>query len=291
MVTCPPLLVAPPPTTPYVGGLFAAARFPELPTDGDSRRWECGGIQYEAESCARPVGWHEVCPGEVPAAPAKTPTLEFPLVEGTPFTALLGVECKLTGYTLEEFERRVVRAFTLCEQRTVEEIFWTGSEDNRPSLAGTAEEPSECVILAQATAPLSLTGGVAALEGYLGDNYCGVGVIHAPRTLAAYAAATNLMCNCGTAKVSTPLGTQWAFGGGYSVNTGPDGIEAPEGVAWLYATGQVSILRSEVWVNPDDLRYAFNTRTNDVTVFAERKYAITYECVCAAVAVTVGCNC
>lgn len=288
MATCPPLLVAPPPTTPYVGGLFAVARFPELPDEGNGRRWECGGVQYEAETCAKPIGWHEVCAGDVTQPPQveKVPTLEFPLIEGTPFTALLGVECKLTGYTLEEFERRVVNAFTLCEQRTVEEIYWTGSEGNDPHLADPA-----CVALGDVTDPLTITGGVAALESYLGDNYCGVGIIHAPRAIASYAAAMNLLCDCGTPKVSTPLGTRWAFGGGYSVNTGPDGTPAPDGVAWLYATGQVNIWRSEVWVNPDDLRYAFNTRTNDVTVFAERKYVITHECVCAAIPVVVGCNC
>lgn len=288
MASCPPLIVTPPPTEPAVGGLYAVTRFPDLPDEGDGRRWECGGIQYQAETCARPVGWTEVCPPEVPLD--KEATLELPIVEGTPFTVVLGLQCKLVGHTLEEFRDIVVRAFTLCEQRSVEEIFWTGSQGNN-SLAGTAEAPSECEILGDVTNPLSITAGVSAIESYLGSNYCGTGVIHAPRGIAAFAAAANLMCQCGTPKVSTPLGTRWAFGGGYAANTGPDGTEAPEGVAWLYGTGAVSMWRSEIWVNPDDLRYAFNTRTNDVTVFAERKYAITYECACAAVPVSIGCNC
>lgn len=284
MATCPPLLVAPPPTQAAVGGLFAAARFPELPSDGNGNRWECG-VQYQADSCASPEGWTFVCPPEVPAD--KPATLTLPLVEGSPFIALLGIECKLVGNTLDEFERHVVRAYTLCEQRAVEEIFWSGSEGNNSLSRPDALPADRCTVVAGTTvAPLSLTAGVAALEGYLGDNYCGVGVIHAPRDVAAYAAAERQVAGAG-AVLTTTLGTRWAFGAGYSVNTGPDGVAAPAGVAWLYATGQVNIWRSEVYVNPDDLRYAFNTRTNDVTIFAERTYAITTECVCAAVPVAL----
>ncbi len=290
MATCPPLLVAPPPTTPYTGGLFAAARFPELPPDGNGNRWECG-IQYEAETCAKPSGWHEVCPPEVPEV--KVPTLTFPLVDGTPFTALLGVECKLVGTSLQELERRVINAFVACEQAAVESIYWTGSEGNTPSLAAPPGTPpaAQCQALGTVDDPFTIVGALAAIETFLGDNYCGTGVIHAPRTIAPYAASMNLICGCNAERPTTPLGTRWAFGGGYSVNTGPDGVEAPDGVAWLYVTGAVNIWRSEVWVNPDDLRYAFNTRTNDVTIFAERKYIVTHECVCAAIPVTVGCQC
>lgn len=285
MATCPPLLVAPPPTQAAVGGLFAAARFPELPTDGNGNRWECG-IQYQAQSCADPEGWTFVCPPDAPVD--KPATLTRPLVEGTPFIALLGLECKLVGNTLEEFEQDVVRAYTLCEQRAVEEIFWTGSEGNNSLSRPDALPADRCTVVAGTTAaPLSVTAGVAALEKYLRSNYCAVGVIHAPVDVAAFAADHQLIVQGGTPNISTPLGTRWAFGGGYAVNTGPDGVAAPAGVAWLYATGQVNIWRSEVYVNPDDLRYAFNTRTNDVTIYAERTYVITTECVCAAVPVAL----
>jgi hypothetical protein len=303
--TCPPLLVAAPPTEAFKGGLFSVARFPELPSDGNGNRWECG-IQYEAETCAKPYGWTEVCP---PAAPRdKEPTLEFPLVEGIPFTVLLGVTCPLVGYRLEEFERRVRNAFELCEQRTVEEIFWSGSVEDpvedpanpgariplgNNSLSSTDPlNPSDCAVPEGVTvdSPLTITGGVAAIEDYMGSNYCGTPVIHSGRAVAAYAAAQNLVVGA-VGRQTTPLGSRWAFGGGYAVNTGPDGTPAPDGVAWLYGTGQVNIWRSEIWINPDDLRYAFNTRTNDVLVFAERKYVITTECACIAVPVSVSCNC
>jgi hypothetical protein len=301
MATCPPLLVAPPPTRAAVGGLFAVAGFPELPSDGNGNRWECG-IQYQAKTCARPYGWQPACPPDAPLD--KVPSLEFGLTEGKPFTVILGINCMLPGNTLTEFRDAVVDAFTLCEQRSAEEIFWAGSthdpenpdgpriplENNSLSRPDAAPE-DQCVALGTVDEPLSVTAGVAALEQYLGDNYCGQGVIHAPRAVSAYAARASLTCQCGTPQVSTPLGTRWAFGGGYAVNTGPDGVEAPAGVAWMYATGQVNILRSEVWINPDELVYAFNTRNNQVELYAERTYVITTECVCAAVPVSLGCDC
>lgn len=288
MATCPPLLVAPPPTRAAVGGLFAVAGFPERPSDGNGNRWECG-IQYQAKTCAKPIGWTPVCPPGVPVD--KEPTLEWGLVEGTPFNVILGINCLLPGNTLEEFRANVVDAFTLCEQQSAEAIFWSGSQGNNSLARPDALPADQCVALGTVTSPLSVTSGVAALESYLGDHYCGVGVIHAPRAVAPYAARAQLTCQCGTPNISTPLGTRWAFGGGYSVNTGPDGTPAPDGVAWLYVTGQVNIWRSEVYVTPDELKYAFNTRNNEVELFAERTYIVTTECVCAAVPVTLGCDC
>lgn len=289
MSTCPPLLVAAPPTEAFVGGLFSVARFPDLPPDGNGNRWECG-IEYEAETCAKLSGWSAVCPPDVPED--KPATLNFPLVEGKSFTAVLGVTCPLVGYSLDEFERRVRNAFQLCEQTTVEEIFWTGSEGNN-SLAGTIATPADCFVPPGATtaAPLSIVAGVAAIEKYMRSNYCGTPVIHSPVDVAAFAAAQQQVIGA-PGRQTTALGSRWAFGGGYAVNTGPDGTPAPDGVAWLYGTGQVNIWRSELWINPDQLQYAFNTRTNDVLMYAERQYIVTAEeCACVAVPVDLSCAC
>jgi hypothetical protein len=280
---CPSVLVPQPPVDASGGrgGLFAAAQFPQLP-DG---HWQCGGVAYEQETCGTVHGWSQTCP---PTAPLpKVTDLTWPLVEGTVFVVTAGVTCSKVGYSLEEFRRRVTNQFIANEQRAVERIFWTGELGNEPHLA----DP-DCTVLAGATvaAPLTLRGGVAALESFLGDNYGYTGVIHAPRGVSVYAADARLIENA-PARPVTPLGTRWAFGGGYSVNTGPDGTPAPDGVAWLYATGQVNIWQGEVINNPEDLEAAFNTKTNEVTVIAEREYVITRECVCAAVPISIGCAC
>jgi hypothetical protein len=277
--------VTAPPSEIATGGLFGAAsniyQGADLP---GGNRWECG-IEYEQETCGDVAGWHSVCPPEAPTP--KPATLQFPLTEGIPFTAVLGVQCPLVGYTLDEFERRVHNAHAANVARAVEEIFWTGSEDNN-SLAGTAANPSDCEVLS--ATPLSVVGGISALEGFLASSYGGVGVVHAPATVAAYAAQAYQIERSGNQRL-TPLGHRWAFGGGYMINTGPDGVPAAAGTAWLYATGAVNIWRSEVWINPSDLQYAFNTRTNDTLVYAEQNYVVTSECVCAAVPVSLSCDC
>jgi hypothetical protein len=281
---------APPVDAATPTGLFTAARIiqgADLPSDGNGTRWEAG-VQYQVETCADVSGWSETCPPEDPEE--KTFDLRFPTIVGTPFVAYLGIDCPLVGYTLDEFETSVRNGFLANEQRLVEQAFWSGEFGNSPSLAGTAEDPSDCVDLTPGAGALSIVGGVSALEDYLGSNYGGVGVIHAPRKVAAFAAADTQIERSG-ARLTTTLGTRWAFGGGYAVNTGPDGVVAPAGEAWLYATGAVTIYRSEVFVNPDELRAAFDTRTNQVHILAERKYVITRECACAAVRVDVACSC
>lgn len=297
MAQYPPLSVAPPPVdaeTP--AGLFTVARLiqgADLPGDGNGTRWEAG-VQYQVQTCADVSGWSEVCP---PTAPEdKTFDLRFPTVTGTPFIAYLGIDCPLVGYSLDEFETAVRNGFLANESRLVERAFWSGEFGNSPSLAGTDADPSDCVNLtpgdvdyAGGTA-MTIVGGISALEDYLGANYGGVGIIHSPRGVAPFAARDNQIERSGT-RLTTKLGTRWAFGGGYTINTGPDGVVAPAGEAWLYATGAVTIYRSGVFINPNELRAAFDTRTNQVEILAERKYVITRECVCAAVRVKVGCSC
>lgn len=282
----PGITIDAPPVERYTGGLYAVA--PPQPgpvVDGNARRWE-NGIQYEALTCADPSAWAPTC-GTDPTRVDKEPSLEFPLVEGTPFVVYLGVQCALPGNTLQEYERRVRAALALCEQRTVERTYWTGDMGNESHLASGVEVT---IVNPDPATPMGVVQGVAALESHLGDNYCGVGVLHAPRGLSPYAAENQLLRG-NNPSLTTPLGTRWAFGAGYSVNTGPDGTPAPDGMAWIYATGQVNIWRSEIFLQPDRLEAAFNTRTNDVVMLAERVFVITHECTVAAALVRLDCDC
>lgn len=278
----PKITIEPPQIERYRGGLYSAANWPELP--GDGQRWE-NGVQYQAETCATATTWAVTC-GTDEEREAKEATLALPLVEGSPFVAYLGVECPLVGFTLEEFSRLVRNALDACEQRSVERTFWTGDMGNDPHLA----DPETVVLGNTDVTPLSLLQGVALLEGYLGDNYCGIGVLHAPRTLAPFAANFGLISGTNP-RITTPLGTRWAFGAGYSVNTGPTGIEAAAGTAWIYATGQVNAWKSDIWLQPDQLEQSFNTLNNNVELFAERAFVLTTECVTAAVRVRLDCQC
>lgn len=286
MAVYPPVSVTPPSivTDNVSPGLFSAAVAQPTP-DG---HWELGGVQYEsAGTCAKPEGWEYVCP---PATPQnKTSSLGFETLTGDPFTEVLGIACDLPGHTLDDFATRVRAAFLACVETRVETAFWSGDQGNDPHLADATAGAVH--VVAPASAPLSLTAGLSELESYLGDNLCGRAYLHAPRTLAAYAAEGMLLVDPATSRMRTPLGSRWVFGSGYSVNTGPDGVAAPAGVAWIYATGQVNLWRSDVYLNPDDLRYGFNTRSNEVEIFAEQTFALTRECLTAAVAVNLSCDC
>jgi hypothetical protein len=101
-------------------------------------------------------------------------------------------------------------------------------------------------------------------------------------------AAQHQFCDCGT-PLRTHLGTPVAAGGGYVVNTGPDGAPAPPGTAWLYGTGPVSIRRGEVFINPDSIGQALNRTTNEIEILAEREYVVGFDCLLAAVLINVNC--
>jgi hypothetical protein len=291
----PPITIEAPPVERYSGGLYSVAPPRTGPVvDGEPRRWE-NGIQYQSETCADPSTWAVTCPDDVERA-TKEATLELPLVSGTPFVAYLGINCSLPGKTLEDFRRLVYNALDLCEQRAVERTFWTGDMGNDAHLADGVYDPIlnpdgvEILGTSDVTA-LGVMQGVGALESWLGENYCGVGILHAPRGLAPYAANFQLIREGSGSQLLTPLKTRWAFGGGYVENTGPDGTEAAEGTAWIYATGQVNIWRSDIWIQPDELQQAFAMRTNTVEMFAERAFVITKECRTAAVRVRLDCAC
>jgi hypothetical protein len=293
MATCPPVLVEAPALMPYRYGLFSVAAMPQEPPDNS---WECGGIRYVTHGCARAHIWVDDCesPPDKPVQAAQS------LVGGDPFVVLAGPQCDLIGSSLDEIQVSATEALRLGEQRAVEEYLWS-------RLAACCDSPGEespgeentccvdgspcCAVLNPTEEALSITGGLAALEEYAGEHYGGVPVIHSPRGLAAYAGAANLLCVCDSGQMKeTVLGSRWAFYGA-SLNTGPCNTPAPAGTAWMYITGAVTVRRSPVFLTPPNPRDGFDYRHNTATVIAERLYAVTYECACAAVLVSASCQC
>lgn len=293
----PSVLVEAPAITPYQYGLFSVAAMPQQPSND---MWEQGGVHYSTYACAEATTWDDDC--ESP--PDKPVQGAISVVHGDSFVVLAGPQCDLIGSNLSEIEESAREGLRLGEQRAVEARFWgqmatcTGGAEESPG-----ESPGDpntcchdgrpcCVVLntvGGAEGALSITGGVAALEGYAADLYGGVPVLHSPRELGAFARQANLIEHGGQSK-QTAMGSRWAFYGG-SDNTGPDATPAPVGTAWLYITGAVTVRRSEVFMTPPDPVDGFNARLNEATIYAERIYALTYECVCAAVLVRVDCAC
>lgn len=292
MSTCPPLFVAAPPADPYVGGLFSAAYTPEVPADP---HWQCG-VQWETDNCHRPGVWAETCP---PGVPEDKPQDYAPAWQtATPFNLVMGVDCSLPGNTLDDFRRRLLANAQAGAQAVIERVYWTGEQGNTPRLAGPAavdpDAPADGEVVVLATEPLTFVGGVSLLETYLAQNYNANGVIHAPSGLAPYAAKHNQICGAcsSNGQLRTVLGTRWAFGRGYEINTGPGGVPAEDGVAWMYATGRVAVWAGPITIpNEGQLEAAFAIRSNTVNLFAEQTVIVGHECVLAAVPVVIGCDC
>ncbi|WP_280764004.1 hypothetical protein [Prescottella agglutinans] len=106
-----------------------------------------------------------------------------------------------------------------------------------------------------------------------------VGVIHAPRHVAAFAAKKNQVDTESGRKVTT-LGTRWSSCN--YPNTGPDGAAAQVDTAWLVATSAVQVRRSEV-----TYRTVTDVRGGDHFAIAERTYVVSWETITAAVLVAL----
>lgn len=278
-------------------------------------------IQWEPDWCTSGGGWGTCAPGgmalecvqdpinklkysfNITGAPGDTATVDFgdgtapvtvPVTHDTPapaaagdkqldggmistalpFAVYDGIDCSRLGLVNEEAKARLRLSYS--EGYQAENAFWTGQHGAYPYLASPAAK-----ILAPADKPVSVPAGVGMLEDWLSDACQAQGVMHANRRVAAWA-ADHWLFNYQNSQdhLRTALNTSWAFGPGYP-NTGPDGTDPGDGLAWIYATGPVVVRRSAV-------SFASNIvdpTSNRVFALAEREYLITYECAVAAVCV------
>jgi hypothetical protein len=211
------------------------------------------------------------CPGQ--QQEEKTGSGPLWLASGAPFTVYAGASCKAVGFSDAEGLAR--RRLALGEQHAVERHVW------QHDLA-----VPRAVDVTGGGAAVPLAVGLGRLEAALADSYGGVGVVHAPRALAPLMAEARQISQV-RSQLRTVLGTPVAFGGGY-LATGPSGAAAAAGTAWLYASGVVTIRRSEVFVPVMPTTGGFDTRTNDVLVIAERTFVVPRDCALFAVQVDVG---
>lgn len=258
-MTLPRMLVEAPAVTPYQYGLRSVA----VPGDLTDAHWQMG-VEYEQ------IGTYlaSIYPGPCGARPSKTLSAEAAHVVGAPFGIYAGVDCKLVGYSEDYVIARAKAILELGWGHAAEIALWNGG-----GVSGATPRLNAAGTTTIATG-LSMTAGIAALEKYLGDNYAGVGLIHAPRFVAPYMDA-KLLVHERTGKLQTVLGTGLAFGGGYD-NTGPNNAAPGANIAWLYATGPVRVYRGEAWVN-GALAAALNRDDNSTLAYAEQPALLTVD--------------
>ena len=191
----------------------------------------------------------------------KNPVGTTDFVEGAPFQVYESNECVTLGF--DEGLARATRRLSLHEQWHVERhvdatVFRTDVE-----------------VLNGGNA-LELLAAIGLLEDVIADRYGGIGVLHVARDVYPYFLRDNLIRR-DAARNRTPLDNLWAIGAGYS-NTSPAGVPAPDGQAWVYATGPVTARRSNVFS-----REEFNRERNIRLAVAERVFALTFDCLRVAV--------
>lgn len=195
----------------------------------------------------------------------------------TPFVVYTALACQALGFS--DASARASLRLSGNEARLVERGFWLGEQGNVPALASAASTPVTPLLASDPGLDLVSALGVLEQMGQAqNDNgaqpWNGGNtqlVIHAPRALAALAASLRLIVPDG-AVLRTPLGNVWAFGAGYGFE-GPDG-KSNAHQAWIYATGPVTIRRSEPFTAE-----VFSQFINQNTAVAERAVLVTNECV------------
>ena len=267
----PPADVAEPTPEAAGFGLYSVARV----LDGDTRTQS--GVRWEPSVCgvagAFPVGCAETSGWPLPYVDG------IPTVEAAPFGVSAGQECKLVGTTLDRLRDLAAARLRWTEQTAVERAYWTGEPFGAGVVTPHLADPDAVEVLA--AAPVDPKLAVGLLEEYLGGITGVVGVLHAPRVLSEVLPTSEK-----GGVLRTKLGTRVAFGTGYP-GTGPDGAPRPAGVAWVYATGPVQVVRSEVLNLPNDPRDALDRETNDARVQAVRIVSVGHSCGLAAVPVTL----
>ncbi|WP_019061701.1 hypothetical protein [Streptomyces prunicolor] len=238
------------------------------------------GTEWMPLSCAAAHDW-EWCPDGSSTPGPTMKTFERPGVcSASPITIYAGVTCGTVGWPYDEAVQHARETLRMGEQRALEEWFM------RDVLCDMSVDltPGAAVPVAQ---------GVAALEGWLAENYGGQGLLHVPAAAAALMGCCNVVTRTrDTQCPETLMGNGVIFGAGYALNVGgADCTQAPDGEAWLYVTGPLRVRREAPAIVPGTDAESFRITTNDRFVLAERSFVIEVAC-CEAAAIRVSlCPC
>lgn len=274
-----PALITTPPPPPRPYGLFDVALgpmpFPEPAAQG-------GGVIYVPDDCGSSVYLYDLtCP---PVTGSKTFDVIDTAVSGSPFAVLTSYTCGTIGFSFDEVAQRVRTRMALREQRAVERRVWQGqtaAQGQGPILGllrnATSLGSAGCV-----------TEAVELLEQVLADNAVVGGMIHARPGMAAHLEQAHQIQYGRGRALQTCLGTPFVFGQGYD-GTGPAGQATTTNTEWMYASGRVIVWQDpEVFVPP--IGQILDRATNQISVVAERIYAVAIECGTWAVEVTRNCT-
>jgi hypothetical protein len=277
------VLVSPPTCVPARYGLLSVADL----EDKDHGHWE-SGIEYELETCDDLFVMTPKCNQTVPDLEKEVDdgTVSFDNF-GDPFTMIAAYQCGTVGRPLAEAWEHADARLDRGEARSLERTFWTGKDKGGNDIRQSLGANPDVVDLTPAGSAISIVAGLGILESWAGEMYPCEPIIHVQRGLGVYLGQANAIAS-EDEKVQRVKGTgsRVAVGGGY-LATGPDGDVPVAGESWMFVTGSIKVLRSPKFFTPNrgDGGAAVDRIVNDVTVFAERTYAIEQDCIVGAVRV------
>jgi hypothetical protein len=195
--------------------------------------------------------------------------------DGFRFQVYGGIGCESIGYDREEAMTNALRVFANKESVAVEKAMMA----NRFIASATNWAAPTDITPAAAVSPKV---GLALLEQHAGVNYAGAPTLHTTRAIGALLFdSADLEFRGDT--IFSPQGSKVASGAGYGVaNQSPAGVAAPAGESWMYATGEVTVARGEVFN-----KWELNRDNNEVVALVERPYMVVVDCYAAAVRVKV----
>lgn len=270
------------PTTTAIKGTLL-----DIVTPGSAYGWGDGTALFESFNCGVEFGTSvDRC-----AVVNKDLDQAGSWQSGSLFHGYGGLRCKLIGVDdiAAHLKSEAAKVFDRREHFVVEQGLMANRFIEGPTLGPTGPiglqddplwaAPTDITPGGSAVAPAVAVG---LLEAHAAQVYAGAPTLHLPRSLVPILLGKGVLEFNGSSLV-TALGSKVAAGGGYDLdNAGPDGTPAAVGERWLYATGEVSVDRSEFI-----LREAYDLPNNDVYVLAERGYLVAVDCYAAAIASTL----
>jgi hypothetical protein len=266
-------------------GLFSVAQ----PGDTSDPHW-MAGVSFEDTLCADIASTTAHCGDTSPMPGPKD-------IDGGPLFRLVDPFTVYGSYACGTGGRKASDAFAIASARLaareelgVERVFWTGVTNDEvlgSSLADGDAAAGLSVVDLTGASTLDPVTALDLLEEAMGACIPGAGVIHVPLRAASSLASQFLVVRDGDS-IYTHTGQSVVFGSGYP-GTGPANVAVAANEAWLFGTGQIMVWRGDTFLTPELPAQAVDKTLNDITVFAERTYAVGFSCCIFAVRMFLSC--
>lgn len=275
MGIAPPGLVVPAPKLPSIPkyGLLSVIEPIEL---DDPHAW-AGGVEYEQYLCTTVESFTDNCP---PATGyTKSTETDWEFCHSDPFVIKSSYKCSTGGRSVEDAFQIAKQRLLAWESHELERALWTGITANgqiNPSFAFGNDTCDIVPVDVSSSGPLGPIAAFAVIEEALSDVVPGGGVIHAPFGLASYLKRYGLIEKEGDVYYS-PSGFPVVLGAGYP-GSGLNNEVPTVGSTWIFGTGPLAVWRDQFFTNPSEVSEGIDRYRNNITVFAERFYAVGFSC-------------